>query len=180
MEALPDFTKIVDMHYAPLFRFALSLARQQGAAEDLTQHTFLQWARKGSDLRDGSKVKSWLFTTLYRQHLSQIRQNKRFELVEFNPEIHGEDITEETNLPVVDSATLMSALHEMEACYREPLVLFYLNEMPYKEIATVLDIPIGTVMSRLSRGKDILRQRIQKSASFVTSVSTGIKRKEVA
>lgn len=180
MDATPDFAKIVDMHYAPLYRFALSLARQQASAEDLTQHTFLQWARKGSTLRDTGKVKSWLFTTLYRHHLSRVRQERRFEIVEFNPEVHGEQVGVEAELPAVDPATLMQVLHEMEASYREPLVLFYLNELSYKEVAAVLSVPIGTVMSRLSRGKDILRLRLQKMGTRAVQASPGMMRKEVA
>ena len=60
------FTQLVDAHYAPLYRFALSLTRNSSDAGDLTQQTFFIWAKKGEQLRDAAKAKSWLFTTLYR------------------------------------------------------------------------------------------------------------------
>ena len=156
MDVAPDFSRLVDEHYAALFRFAMSLAREQAAAEDLTQHAFLQWARKGATLNDPSKAKTWLFTTLYREHLNQVRRSRRFEVVEFDADLHGADAEPETP-PPVDRTSVMRALGKLEPAYREPLVLFYLKEIPYKEIANVLGIPIGTVMSRLSRGKDMLR-----------------------
>ena len=63
------FAQLVDAHYAPLYRFALSLARNGSDAGDLVQQTFFIWATKGHGLRELSKAKSWLFTTLYREFL---------------------------------------------------------------------------------------------------------------
>lgn len=160
MESAPDFARLVDQHYAALFRFAMSLARQQSAAEDLTQQTFLQWARKGSTLLDPSKAKTWLFTTLYREYLNQSRRTRRIEVVEFDSEIHGGDVPPDEP-PRIERSALMSALEKLEPAYREPVILFYLKEISYKEIASVLSIPIGTVMSRLSRGKQMLRDLLR-------------------
>jgi RNA polymerase sigma-70 factor, ECF subfamily len=61
---------------------------------------------------------------------------------------------------VFDSATVLQALREMEEPFRAPLTLFYLEQFSYQEIADMLEVPIGTVMSRLSRGKTLLRQRL--------------------
>jgi DNA-directed RNA polymerase specialized sigma24 family protein len=69
MEA-DHFEQIVALHYEPLFRFALSLTRTEADARDLTQHAFYVWAGKGYQLRDRSKVKAWLFTTLHRAFLA--------------------------------------------------------------------------------------------------------------
>lgn len=163
-EVMPSFEQIVDAHYAPLYRFALSMCHQQATAQDLVQHTFLQWARKGDTLRDKSKVKTWLFTTLYREWLGMARREQRHEQVEFDPERHGEVVESTADPPVVDSATLQSALEQLDAAYRAPVVLFYLKELSYKEIAEVLEVPIGTVMSRLSRGKSALRKILERYA----------------
>ena len=71
------FTQLVDANYASLFRFALSLAKNQADACDLTQQTFYIWATKGAALRDITKAKSWLFTTLYREFLRGRRRRGR-------------------------------------------------------------------------------------------------------
>jgi len=60
------FEQLVEQYYVPLYRFGLSLSRNEPDAIDLTQQTFLTWASKGHQLRDKAKVKTWLFTTLYR------------------------------------------------------------------------------------------------------------------
>lgn len=154
----PSFEQIVDAHYQGLYRFALSMCRGEATAQDLVQQTFLQWARKGHTLRDASKVKTWLYTTIYREWLSIARREKKHEQVEFEPDLHGTAQNHDNSEnPRVDSATLQKALDQLDPNYRAPLVLFYLKELSYREIAESLGIPIGTVMSRLSRAKDQLR-----------------------
>jgi RNA polymerase sigma-70 factor (ECF subfamily) len=153
-----SFEDVVSSFYESLYRFALTLAGQPGDASDLTQETFYVWATKGGQLRDKSKVKAWLFTTLYRQHINSRRRQSRFP--------HHELTAADSQLPSIaptiveqmDSATLLDAVVQIDEHYRAPLTLFYLEEHSYAEIAGILDIPIGTVMSRLSRGKAILRQ----------------------
>lgn len=163
MADVPDFKQLVDAHYQGLYRFAQSLCRRDGLAEDLVQQTFLQWARKGHMLRDLDKVKTWLFTTLYREWLAIKRREQRHEHVEFEPDLHGGSDDEQVEpAPVVDCATLHRALGELDEHYRAPLVLFYLRELSYREIAETLDLPIGTVMSRLSRAKNALRRILQE------------------
>ncbi len=159
----PSFEQIVDAHYQGLYRFALSLSRREEVAKDLVQQTFLQWARKGHTLRDAAKVKTWLFTTIYRDWLSLARREKRHEQVEFEPDLHGAIQPEEDDEPPrVDHATLHRALEQLEPHYRAPLVLFYLQELSYRDIAEALGVPIGTVMSRLSRAKDQLRAILRR------------------
>lgn len=160
--AIPTFEQIVETHYQGLYRFALSMCRRDATAQDLVQQTFLQWARKGHTLRDSAKVKTWLFTTLYRDWLSQARREKKYEEIEFEPDLHGARHEEHAAPPRVDGSTLQRALDELPASYRAPLVLFYLKELSYKEIAETLGVPIGTVMSRLSRAKDLLRSILQR------------------
>ena len=155
-----DFEQLVDRYYAPLYRFAFSLAKNASEAADLTQQTFYLWAEKGHQLRDRAKVKSWLFTTLYREYVSTYRHNTKF------PHVELDDTTPE--LPSVapsvfndiDGTTVVAALGSVDETFRAPLTLFYLEELSYKEIADVLAVPIGTVMSRLSRGKVQLRQQL--------------------
>lgn len=147
----------VNAYYEPLYRFAYSLAGEEAEACDLTQEAFEQLARKGDQLRDTSKLKSWLFTTLYRQFLDTRRARHRHpqvDLAEAEPELPASPPTVETAL---DAATARAALAQVDEVFRAPLALFYLGEHSYAEIAQILDVPIGTVMSRIARGRKMLR-----------------------
>lgn len=171
-----DFEKLVEDYYMPLYRFALSLSRQEAEAADLTQQTFFLWASKGHQLRDLSKVKTWLFTSLYREFLGRKRHQDRFVESEETPEV----IAAQTVSPVVvdqlDSEIVQRALLGLEEIYRAPLTLFYLQSLSYKEIAEALSIPIGTVMSRISRAKEHLRKALADEGCL-TSKEVGGKAK---
>lgn len=167
-ETLPSFEQIVDAHYQALYRFALSMCKREATAQDMVQQTFLQWAKKGHSLRDASKVKTWLFTTIYREWLGIARREKKYEQVEFEPDLHGSvQNDDEGENPRVDSATLQKALEQLDPNYRAPLVLFYLKELSYRDIAETLGLPIGTVMSRLSRAKNHLRAILTTATSNI-------------
>jgi len=156
-----EFEKLVELYYADLYRFAHSLARNPDDASDLVQQTFATWARKGDDLRDGTKAKSWLFTTLYREFLKQTARGRRVVSID--------ETTLENTAPAdpcndapraAEQQELLDALAELDDSQRAILSLFYLDQLSYKEIAATLELPIGTVMSRLSRAKDALRARL--------------------
>lgn len=158
IDSVPSLEQIVGAHYQGLYRFALSMCRRDATAQDMEQQTFLQWAKMGHTLCDASKVKTWLFTTIYREWLVIARREKKLEEVEFEPDLHGTSQNQDDGKsPRVDSATLQQALEQLAPNYRAILVLFYLKELSSRDIAETLGIPIGTVMSRLSRAKDRLR-----------------------
>lgn len=149
-----EFTRLVDAHYASLFRFALSLAKNPADAGDLTQQTFLIWAQRGHELRDVAKAKSWLFTTLYREFLRSCRRGDRVEAIEDLPPEGAELAAPDPDCFGGEQAGLaVEALQAIDEVYRVPLTLFYLKDFSYKDIAEMLGVPIGTVMSRLARGK---------------------------
>lgn len=148
------FPELVETYYAALYRFALSLTKSPADAGDLTQQTFFVWATKGESLRDAGKVKSWLFTTLYREFLRVRRREARItSLEELSPAEQDPPDVATDQLARMDSHLVMEALQEVESVFREPLTLFYLQDLSYLEIAEILAVPIGTVMSRLSRGR---------------------------
>ena len=161
-----DFEKLVEDYYMPLYRFALSLSRQESDAADLTQQTFFLWASKGHQLRDKSKVKTWLFTSLYREFLGRKRQQDRFVEAESSAEAISMQAVPASVVNQLDGDIVQRALLALEEIYRAPLTLFYLQQLSYKEIAETLKIPIGTVMSRISRGKEQLRKALADSAGL--------------
>lgn len=158
---MSEFADLVDSYYEALYRFGYSLTRSPDRAADLVQETFCIWAAKNSQLRDRSKAKTWLFTTLHREFLGQRRKLSRFSDEPLDEgamslEVGGEEDADRQ----MDGQRALELLAEMDELYRAPLALFYLQQHSYKEIAEILDVPIGTVMSRLSRGKGMLRKRM--------------------
>ena len=147
-----DFEELINRHYGALYRFALSLSGKESDARDLTQHTFYLWAAKGHHLRDVTKVKSWLFTTLYREFLQSHRRTTRFQHHELDemsdqlPELMPAVVSG------IDTASVLSALDDLPAAFKGPVALFYLEDYSYKEIAEILEGPLGTVKSRIARG----------------------------
>ena len=153
-----EFSGLVDRHYGSLYRFALSLTRSEADACDLVQETFYIWARKGSQLRHGSKVKSWLFSTLHREFLKSRRHETSFPKVELDV-VEGElPVVREATWSRLDGRQLVQLLHQIDEAFRAPLALFYLENLSYQEISETLGLPLGTIKSRLSRGVARLRQ----------------------
>src|SRR3974390_3239633 len=112
-----EFESAVAQHYEPLYRFALSLTREEADARDLAQQTFYVWATKGHQLRDVSKVKTWLFTTLHRAFLETRRRQTRFphqELSEVSPELPALTPSLVNRL---DAAQIVEALHQVDEVY---------------------------------------------------------------
>lgn len=154
------FQQLVDAWYDPLYRFALSLSRNGDEALDLTQQTFARWAEKGHGMRDQSKAKSWLFTVLYREFLTSRRSRHRESPPaddQFFDSLASDEISPARS---IDGQQVIDTLRAIDEVFRTPLVLFYLENHSYKEIAEILDVPIGTVMSRIARGKEQLRRRL--------------------
>ena len=178
-----DYEHAVNTFYEGLYRFAFSLAGNEDDAGELTQETYARLLSKGGQVRDPEKVKSWLFTTLYRIFLGWKTRQARIP--------HHEISSVEQELPPVTPALLdfledeavREALLVIEEHYRLPLTLFYLQDHSYQEIANLLDIPIGTVMSRLSRAKELLRVALAAKAirerDGIISVNRISQRKQV-
>jgi RNA polymerase sigma-70 factor (ECF subfamily) len=163
MSADLEFEKLVKLYYRDLYRFGFSLTGSEADAADLTQETFYIWANKGHQLKNPGTVKGWLFTTLHREFLKTCRDRKR---------VAGEPIEEgAASLPdlaidcvnQIDSQTLVRFLREIDEDFRAPLVLYYLQDLSYKEIADVLAVPLGTVQSRIARAKVQLLRRLTET-----------------
>ena len=175
MNSADHFEAIVNEHYETLYRFALSLTRSESEALDLTQHTFHVWATKGHQLRDLSKVKTWLYTTLHRAFLQGRRRQSRFphqdldEVIEQLPAVSG------TLSDRVDSLQVLSALAKVDEVYQAAVALFYLQDCCYKDIALILKVPIGTVKSRIARGIVQLREVLLSGGDRTSARPSAVK-----
>jgi len=153
-----DFEELVARYYEPLYQFAFSLSRDEADACDLTQQTFCIWAAKGHQLRDTTKVKTWLFTTLHREFLAGRRKQTRFPHFDLEYMAGELPVVSPATVNRLDSAQVLEALARLDEIYQAPVALFYLQDCSYNEIAEVLDVPLGTVKSRLTRGLGRLHQ----------------------
>jgi RNA polymerase sigma factor (sigma-70 family) len=164
-----DFESLVRRYYRDLYYFAFSLAGKEAEASDLVQQTFYIWASKGAQLRDLNRAKSWLFTTLHREFLQIRRRQGRYQ---------EHDLDEvEMELPRVapelvnriDAATALSFLAKIDERYRAPVALYYLEDYSYVEISEILDVPLGTVQSRIARGKAQLFEMLTSGSAETSS-----------
>jgi RNA polymerase sigma-70 factor, ECF subfamily len=153
-----DFDNLVACYYEPLYQFAFSLTRDEAESCDLVQQSFFIWANKGHQLRDQTKVKTWLFTTLHREFLSLCRKRIRFPHVELENAAAELPTVSPPTGSRIDAAQVLVVLAQLDEIYQAPVALFYLQDYSYNEIATILEVPLGTVKSRLSRGLGHLHQ----------------------
>lgn len=149
---------LVEEHSDLLYRYAYRLSGSATDAEDLTQQTFLAAHRHLEQLREPGRAKSWLCSILRNVYLKQVRSHSTVSLssLEEVVDCHTETAFESP----VDEEQLQAALLELPEEYRSPLILYYFGDLSYKEIAEQLDVPIGTVMSRLARAKSFLKKRL--------------------
>ena len=159
-----DYEQAVNSFYEGLYRFAFSLSGNADDAGELTQETYARLMVKGGQLRDRSKVKSWLFTTLYRIYLGWKRRDTRhphFEIASVEEELPP--VTPEM-VDQLGNEAVNQSLMEMEERYRVLIALHYFENHSYREMSRMLDIPVGTIMSRLSRAKDMMRKSLAAKA----------------
>lgn len=148
---------VVREHYRGLYAYAHSLTRNSADAADLTQQVTVIFATRWQSIKDRSKTKSWLYTTLYREFLKSRKRSQR--MVSLDDEAFAAEPSEPAAQEVEhDGRSAVEALHSLGEPHRSILSLYYLEELSYREIAEVLDVPAGTVMSRLSRAKDAIRR----------------------
>jgi RNA polymerase sigma-70 factor (ECF subfamily) len=143
----------------------MSLTRAESDACDLVQQTFLTWATKGHQLHDVSKVKSWLYTTLHRAFLESRRRTTRFphlEITEAEAELPS---VEPDMVSALDAQDVLQLLGQEDEQFQAAMALFYLEDYSYNEIAAILDIPLGTVKSRIARGLAQLKELVLRRSS---------------
>jgi RNA polymerase sigma-70 factor (ECF subfamily) len=167
-----DIEALVQTHYQGLYRYAYRLSGSGIEAEDLTQETFCQAQHKLHQLREAEKARSWLFTILRNVYLHKLRASKHGKHVSLDRVEELPDRPAEP-LALVDSVQLQKALNELPELFRTPLILYYFEEFSYRDIAEQMNVPLGTVMSRLARAKTFLRERLADPADLIEKGSTG-------
>lgn len=155
----PDIRQLVADHHAALYRYAFRLSGAVHDAEDLTQQTFLIAHGKLEQVRTAACIRSWLYAVLRNAFLRQFRRGPPLLAADCDLDLNDlpDDALAESE---VDGERLRAALSELPDEFRVVLLMFYFEEKSYREIAAALELPLGTVMSRLSRAKGHLRFRL--------------------
>jgi RNA polymerase sigma-70 factor (ECF subfamily) len=158
----------------PLYATALRLTRSRADAEDLVQDTFVKAFRFSDRYQRGTNLKAWLYTILHNTWRNRVRDASRdtvdvdSEIVEEAASLPGGPAALETPEQILlrDTldADLQAALDALPALFREAVWLRDVEEFSYAEIAEMLGVPIGTVMSRISRGRRLLFERLSQPA----------------
>jgi RNA polymerase sigma factor (sigma-70 family) len=149
-----------------LHNFARWIARNPNDAEDLVQETYLKALRGFASFEPGTNFRAWMFQILRNTFWSSCSKLERrmtvaMDLEEEGPAVAVENETPETVLAKrSDSGLLQNAIDNLPVHYRETLLLCEVEEMSYREIAEILSIPTGTVMSRLSRARKAVRESL--------------------
>jgi RNA polymerase sigma-70 factor (ECF subfamily) len=156
--------QLVESFYVPLYRYAYRLSGSAADAEDLTQEAFCKAQMQLRQLRDPGKAKAWLFSILRNAYLHRRRADQQHACVSLNGVA---DLAGPTAEPAaeVDPERLQQALNELPETFRTPVILFYFEDFSYRDIAEQMDVPIGTVMSRLARAKAHLRARLSADSA---------------
>jgi RNA polymerase sigma-70 factor (ECF subfamily) len=150
---------LVCEHYEMIYRYAFRMTGTAADAEDITQQAFLTAQRKLDQLRDQSAARSWMCRILRTTFLKSRKKKRPFSAADADLDwssVPGKAAEESP----YDHEQLQAMLNTMPDVFRVALLMFYFEEKSYDEIATSLDIPVGTVMSRLSRAKNHLRKRL--------------------
>jgi RNA polymerase sigma-70 factor (ECF subfamily) len=163
---LAGFEELAMPLFDPLYNFARWLVRNSNDAEDLVQETYLKALRSFASFQPGTNFRAWMFQILRNTFLSSRSRLDRLMTVAMDSEEEGAELAVNTETPEAilmnrsNSQLVQRAIGDLPVHYRETLLLCEVEEMSYQEIAEVLSIPIGTVMSRLARARRGVRQSL--------------------
>ena len=168
-----DAMPLLDQLYAG----AMRMTRNPADAEDLVQETYAKAYRAFGQFQEGTNLKAWMFRILTNTYINLYRKNQRMPAVDLTEQIEdwqmaaaerhtsgGERSAEAEALDLLPTEAISRAMLQVPEEYREAVYLADVEGFSYKEIATIMDTPVGTVMSRLHRGRKMLRELLHDYA----------------
>ncbi len=161
------FDKYLLPHASVIFRSAFRLCGNRHGAEDLVQETYFQALKNFNQLKDRERCKYWLFAIMRNLFLKDIEKSKNRIEIEFDSvcdTLHSQGNSPEKDV-LGDEVrhALLSAMDKLDERLSQPIRSFYFEGLSYQEIAARLDVPIGTVMSRIARAKVYLKRDLVRS-----------------
>ena len=177
-ELWSDFESEALPYMADLYRLAVWLTENREEAEDLVQETMAAALKSFKRYEVGTNCRAWLTTIMYRLNWKYLSASRKLQTIDEPEEKLAANVPFEPSLPQhVTDDEVIAALQRLPEIFRQVVVLSDVEEFSYKEIALILEIPIGTVMSRLSRGRGILRLEL---ADYARSCGLGADKQKAA
>src|ERR1700751_5124986 len=177
---MSSFHDLIEHEIPRLRRYARALTRNPDRADDLVQETLLRAIRKSHLWQPGTDIRAWLFTIMHNHHVNMVRSVMRQAAM-----VDIEDMS--SSLVAPSDPTASRQLREVERALtclpdeqREVILLVGLEEMSYQETAQVLGVPVGTVRSRLSRGREALRRLMDLPETLSTASKVRLQTAELA
>ncbi len=167
-QPLAGFEELAMPLFDSLYNFARWIAHDSDDAEDLVQETYLKALRSFASFQPGTNFRAWMFRILRNTFLSSRTKFERRMTEALDSEEDGPEPAVETETPETilinrcNSQLVQRAIDDLPVHYRETLLLCEVEEMSYQEIAEILSIPIGTVMSRLARARKAVRESLRE------------------
>ena len=165
------FEEIALVHMNSIYRSALYMTKNETDAHDLVQDTYLRAFRFFDSFEEGTNCRAWLLKILRNTFINSIRRGKRqlrvvslSEMSEYGMELSSDFTPEDGVFGDLFNDEIVTAMNKIPAEYRSAILLADVERLPYKEVADIMDCPIGTVMSRLHRGRKLLRENLQNYA----------------
>jgi RNA polymerase sigma-70 factor (ECF subfamily) len=155
-----SFEELAMPHFARLYNFACWLTQDRAAAEDLVQETFMKALKGFSSFQQGTNFRAWMYRILRNTFLTTqvgLKASVSFDSDDAPPEPATAETPESVLLAHVEQEAIQKALLELPVNFREVILLCDFEEMSYQEISQAIGIPMGTVMSRLSRARKAMR-----------------------
>ena len=157
-----------------LRKFALHLTRNKSDADDLVQSTFLRALEKSDYFEDGTSLRKWTSKIMFNLFVTSYRRKTKFE-TQYDPEPYIQ--ARAVDAPQESESTLRAvgdAMEKLSDDHKEILVLVCVKEIPYQDVADMLNIPVGTVRSRLSRARECLQVAMNKTTDRRSDVPTNV------
>jgi RNA polymerase sigma-70 factor (ECF subfamily) len=155
---MEDFGHLIEQETPRLRRYARALTRDTIAADDLVQDCLARALAKSHLWQPGTDLRAWLFTILHNQYVNQVRRAVREGVSVMVDDVEPMLTTSPSQSKKLELRDLERALGMLPEEQRSVILLVGLEGMRYEEVAAILEVPVGTVRSRLSRGREMLRQ----------------------
>ncbi len=157
-----SYLELVLRYQNKLFRYVYTISRDEAKSEDIVQNTFIKAFVNLNNFNVNKKFSSWIFRIAHNQAIDELKKYKRETPILENIDFNSKENIEEEFSQKETRQRVQKCLFEMPLIYSEPLELYFIEEKSYDEISDILQIPIGTVGTRINRAKILMKKICQK------------------